>query len=71
MKKKKTKSWLVKKVTKREWVVGGEVDNAHNPVVEHCVFAEGVAGRFDGARGMKTSEQPVGGVHRAFVPSLQ
>ena len=39
-----TKSWLVKWVVEREWVVAGKVDNAHNRVVEHHVSVVGVAG---------------------------
>ena len=54
------KNRLVERVVKKEWVVGGKANNAHNPVVECRVFVEEVVGQFNVVRGLKASEQKGG-----------
>ena len=60
------KKWSVEK----ESVVSSEVNNAHNLVAEHHVFIEESVGLIDVVKGLKTSEQPADGFHRAVVPNL-
>ena len=53
-KKKRRKKQLAERVVEKEWVVGDKVNSAHNPVVEHCVYTEEVAGLIDVVIGPKT-----------------
>ena len=69
-KKKRHKKRPAEKVVEKEWVIGGEVDNVHKPVVEYHVYVEKVVGPLNVVKGSKTFEWPANGFHRVVILNL-